>query len=293
MRQLRQRGEAGRAALDNRMTSALSQITTQSTSSALPGGQLKPFPSNCMSLMTVTGAKGSNVNFNQIAALLGQQELEGKRVPRMSSGKTLPSFPPFSSSARSGGFIRDRFITGLRPQEYFFHCMAGREGLVDTTVKTSRSGYLQRCLVKNLEGLRVAYDYTVRDSDDTICQFRYGEDALDPTRTSFLHNLPFLRTNGAQLGAELHAEEMGRGTSGKEEEEAFMGGVSDAFSGAVEGERREAEKEGGGDKKERKRASRDLRRLLELKYGASLAQPGEPVGVLAAQSIGEPSTQMT
>lgn len=84
----------------------------------------------------------------------------------MASGKTLPCFRPYDGGARSGGFVGDRFLTGLRPQEYYFHCMAGREGLVDTTVKTSRSGYLQRCLVKNLESLRVSYDGTVRDNCD-------------------------------------------------------------------------------------------------------------------------------
>lgn len=71
---------------------------------------------------------GLQVNFTQISSLLGQQELEGKRVPRMSSGKTLPCFPPWDPSARAGGFIGDRFLTGLRPQEYYFHCMAGRDG---------------------------------------------------------------------------------------------------------------------------------------------------------------------
>lgn len=68
------------------------------------------------------------VNFQQISFLLGQQELEGKRVPRMVSGKTLPSFPPWDFTSRAGGYIIDRFLTGLRPQEYYFHCMAGREG---------------------------------------------------------------------------------------------------------------------------------------------------------------------
>ena len=67
-------------------------------------------------------------NFQQISLLLGQQELEGKRVPRMVSGKTLPCFVPWDSSARAGGFISDRYLTGLRPQEFYFHCMAGREG---------------------------------------------------------------------------------------------------------------------------------------------------------------------
>lgn len=64
--------------------------------------------------------------------------------------------------------------------------MAGREGLIDTAVKTSRSGYLQRCLVKNLENLIVAYDYTVRDSDESIVQFYYGEDSIDPTKHAYL-----------------------------------------------------------------------------------------------------------
>lgn len=70
------------------------------------------------------------VNFTQISSLLGQQELEGKRVPRMSSGKTLPCFPPWDTTARAGGFISDRFLSGLRLQEYYFHCMAGRDGYV-------------------------------------------------------------------------------------------------------------------------------------------------------------------
>lgn len=131
---------------------------------------MKLFPDNNFSLMTVSGAKGSQVNFSQVSCLLGQQELEGKRVPRMISGRTLPSFAPYDPTARAGGFIMDRFLTGIRPQEFFFHCMAGREGLIDTAVKTSRSGYLQRCVIKHLENLRVHYDYTVRDADNSIVQ---------------------------------------------------------------------------------------------------------------------------
>src|SRR3989338_884667 len=126
-------------------------------------------------MMTTSGAKGSVVNFSQISCLLGQQVLEGKRVPRMSSGRTLPSFKPYDPSARAGGFISQRFLTGLKPQEYYFHCMAGREGLVDTAVKTSRSGYLQRCIIKHLEGLVVQYDQTVRDHDGSIVMFQYCE----------------------------------------------------------------------------------------------------------------------
>jgi DNA-directed RNA polymerase I subunit RPA1 len=89
---------------------------------------------------------------------------------------------------------------GLRPQEYFFHCMAGRDGLVDTAVKTARSGYLQRCMIKNLEGLKVAYDATVRDdSDGSVVQFAYGEDGLDVLNTSYLDSFDFLQSNLSRL----------------------------------------------------------------------------------------------
>ena len=136
--------------------------------------------------MCTTGAKGSIVNQSQVSCALGQQALEGRRVPRLSSGRTLPSFAPYDVNPRADGFVMDRFLTGIRPQEYYFHCMAGREGLVDTAVKTSRSGYLQRCLVKHLEELKVCYDYTVRNGEGGVVQFLYGEDGLDPTKASYL-----------------------------------------------------------------------------------------------------------
>jgi DNA-directed RNA polymerase I subunit RPA1 len=136
----------------------------------LPGGLVCRFPDNNLQLMVQSGAKGTTVNTMQISCLLGQIELEGKRPPVMISGKSLPSFPIFEFTPRAGGFIDGRFMTGIQPQEFFFHCMAGREGLIDTAVKTSRSGYLQRCLIKHLEGLTVGYDMTVRDSDRSVIQ---------------------------------------------------------------------------------------------------------------------------
>lgn len=147
--------------------------------------------------MVQSGAKGSTVNTMQISCLLGQIELEGKRPPVMISGKSLPSFPEFEFSPRAGGFIDGRFMTGIQPQEFFFHCMAGREGLIDTAVKTSRSGYLQRCLIKHLEGLHVGYDMTVRDSDKSVVQFMYGEDGMEISKAQFLNEkqLGFLNEN--------------------------------------------------------------------------------------------------
>jgi DNA-directed RNA polymerase I subunit RPA1 len=104
------------AKLDSTVKSKLAPITSQVIKECLVNE--KPFPWNNFGLMTVSGAKGSIVNFSQICCLLGQQELEGLRVPRMASGKTLPSFVPFDLSPRAGGFIAQRFLTGIRPQEY-------------------------------------------------------------------------------------------------------------------------------------------------------------------------------
>jgi DNA-directed RNA polymerase I subunit RPA1 len=174
------------AGIDNFMRTVLSPVSSDIIRACLPDGLTKPFPHNAFSLMVSTGAKGSTVNQSQISCGLGQQELEGRRVPLMPSGKSLPSFPPHDPSPRAGGFIVDRFLTGVRPQEYYFHCMAGREGLIDTAVKTSRSGYLQRCLVKGLEELRVHYDHTVRDADAGVVQFLYGEDGVDPLHSKYL-----------------------------------------------------------------------------------------------------------
>jgi DNA-directed RNA polymerase I subunit RPA1 len=140
------------------------------TNMCFPNGLVKKFPFNNLQLMIQSGAKGSMVNSMQMSCLLGQQELEGRRPRLMANGNTLPSFLPYDPSPSSGGFICNSFMTGLTPQEYFFHCMAGREGLVDTAVKTSRSGYLQRCLIKHLEGIVVNYDLTVRDSDQSVIQ---------------------------------------------------------------------------------------------------------------------------
>jgi DNA-directed RNA polymerase I subunit RPA1 len=215
-------------AIDNFMRTVLAPLSSEILKTCLPDGLGRPFPDNAFSLMVSTGAKGSTVNQSQISCGLGQQELEGRRVPIMPSGKTLPSFRPYDPDPRAGtsvsqaptievhtaslicvglagGFIVDRFLTGIRPQEYYFHCMAGREGLIDTAVKTSRSGYLQRCLVKSLEELSVHYDYTVRDSDAAVVQFLYGEDGIDTMQTKYLDGRP--ETLGAlalNYGALVH-----------------------------------------------------------------------------------------
>ncbi|KAG8075298.1 hypothetical protein GUJ93_ZPchr0006g45952 [Zizania palustris] len=284
---IRRNGESATVILDRKMSSALNAITSKVNQNLFPYGLQKPFPGNCLSLMTATGAKGGLVNMTQISSLLGQQELEGKRVPRMVSGKTLPCFPPWDTSSRAGGFISDRFLTGLRPQEYYFHCMAGREGLVDTAVKTSRSGYLQRCLIKSLESLKVSYDHTVRDVDGSIIQFCYGEDGVDVLKTSFLDKFKELADNRKavldKLGShnDKHLLSNPNGYISKLPEKLI-----DRATEFLKLTRDEKRCRYDINKKE-------LMRLLKVKYLASLVDPGEAVGVIAAQSIGEPSTQMT
>jgi DNA-directed RNA polymerase I subunit RPA1 len=190
--------------LDNAVKAALSQNTSNIIKLCIPNGQRIPFPRNNMAMMTLSGAKGSAVNHSQIACLLGQQELEGRRVPLTMAGKTLPSFPRYDPQPRAGGYISQRFFTGIRPQEFYFHCMSGREGLVDTAVKTARSGYLQRCLIKLLEGLTIKYDNTVRDVDGSVVQFQYGEDGIDPVKAGYLTTLPFLASNFNPLMSKLN-----------------------------------------------------------------------------------------
>eukprot|EP00201_Polytomella_parva_P014628 CAMPEP_0175069470 /NCGR_PEP_ID=MMETSP0052_2-20121109/18211_1 /TAXON_ID=51329 ORGANISM="Polytomella parva, Strain SAG 63-3" /NCGR_SAMPLE_ID=MMETSP0052_2 /ASSEMBLY_ACC=CAM_ASM_000194 /LENGTH=1785 /DNA_ID=CAMNT_0016336545 /DNA_START=347 /DNA_END=5704 /DNA_ORIENTATION=- len=327
----------------------------------LPSGQVKAFPGNCLSAMTISGAKGSLVNFSQISCLLGQQELEGRRPPRMASGKTLPCFSPYDGGARSNGFIGDRFLTGLRPQEYYFHCMAGREGLVDTAVKTSRSGYLQRCLVKNLEALRVHYDYTVRDNcDGSIVQLCYGEDGMDVMNISYLNQFGFLARNARRFAQQLNLDDAiragelsGQNTNEvdlllKEREElmnkskkyaiegndkklskakaqlvktlpvsaiyhpSVLGATSEAFADKLASyaaanpdgvlmsaadlkklTKANSEKAGRASMTNAKIDTETFKKLMQLKFMRGMAAAGEAVGVLAAQSVGEPSTQMT
>uniref|UniRef100_A0A8D0FX03 DNA-directed RNA polymerase subunit n=1 Tax=Strix occidentalis caurina TaxID=311401 RepID=A0A8D0FX03_STROC len=346
----------------------------------MPLGLHRSFPENNLQLMVQSGAKGSTVNTMQISCLLGQIELEGRRPPLMASGKSLPCFQPYDFSPSSGGFVTGRFLTGIKPSEFFFHCMAGREGLVDTAVKTSRSGYLQRCIIKHLEGLVVQYDLTVRDSDGSVVQFLYGEDGLDIPKTQFLQpeQFPFIAENYEVIQKTSHLDEAlarmeshqanqqfkaikkwrvrhqnsqreggfllfsqkkmasvkaqipgGEIKNGRDpatlqllkmwyeldekkrrkylkktnkcpdpslgvwRPDTYFASVSETFENGVEAYINKWESENGLSYMCPALSSDRLKDLLYLKWQRSLCDPGEAVGLLAAQSIGEPSTQMT
>ena len=129
--------------------------------------------------MARSGSKGSTINISQMTALVGQQSVEGKRIPFGFKYRTLPHFTKDDYSPESRGFVENSYLRGLTPTEFFFHAMAGREGLIDTAVKTAETGYIQRRLVKALEDVMAKYDGTVRNSLGDIVQFVYGEDGLD------------------------------------------------------------------------------------------------------------------
>jgi DNA-directed RNA polymerase beta' subunit len=137
---------------------------------------------NRMVNMVKCGSKGSDLNIAQMIALLGQQSIEGKRIAYGFQDRTLPHFKRYDDGAMARGFIENSFVKGLSPAEFFFHAMTGREGLIDTAVKTADSGYMQRQLVKTMEDLMTHHDGTVRDAGGIVVQFAYGDDGTSATK---------------------------------------------------------------------------------------------------------------
>ena len=129
-----------------------------------------------------SGSKGSALNISQMVACVGQQNVDGKRIPYGYDDRTLPYFTKFDDSPAARGFVVNSYISGLTAPELFFHAMGGREGLIDTAVKTAQTGYIQRRLIKGLEDLVVMYDMTVRNNMGKIVQFAYGDDGFDSTK---------------------------------------------------------------------------------------------------------------
>jgi DNA-directed RNA polymerase II subunit RPB1 len=132
--------------------------------------------------MVKAGSKGSDLNISQMIACLGQQLIDGKRIPYGFENRTLPHFTKYDDSPGARGFVENSFISGLTPEELFFHAMGGRVGLIDTAVKTSSTGYIQRRLIKGMEDLKIEYDMTVRNNKGRVIQFSYGEDGIDPVK---------------------------------------------------------------------------------------------------------------
>jgi DNA-directed RNA polymerase II subunit RPB1 len=160
----------------------VNNILNQATSEAGKIGLKSLGKDNRFVTMVNAGSKGSDLNISFMISCLGQQNVDGKRIPYGFEHRTLPHFTKYDDSPSARGFVESSYINGLSPQELFFHAMGGRVGLIDTAVKTSTTGYIQRRLIKGLEDLMVSYDMTIRTNKNKIVQFAYGDDNIDTVK---------------------------------------------------------------------------------------------------------------
>jgi DNA-directed RNA polymerase subunit A' len=235
-------------------------------------------------IMTRTGARGSNLNIGQMAASVGQQAVRGKRIMRGYVNRALSHFKEGDPAPKARGFVYASYQTGLDPIEYFFHAMGGREGLVDTAVRTQQSGYMQRRLINALEQLRVEYDGTVRNSIGDIIQLKYGEDGVDPAKSDHGQAVNVSRIVD-QVTIMVDREK----PASKEYVLGHLSEVEDQLTPLLVNELK-------SELKKAKFGKTGVDRAINLtleNYKRSLVEPGEAVGIVAAQSIGEPGTQMT
>tara|TARA_B110001450_G_scaffold248266_1_gene264239 strand:- start:481 stop:4989 length:4509 start_codon:yes stop_codon:yes gene_type:complete len=170
----------------------INNILSQALSSAGKIGRESLNKDNRFVIMVNAGSKGSELNISQMITCVGQQNVDGKRIPYGFDNRTLPHFTKYDDSPLARGFVESSFISGLSPSELFFHAMGGRVGLIDTAVKTSQTGYIQRRLIKACEDIKVEYDMTVRNNKNKIIQFSYGDDGFDTIRVEF-QQLPIVK----------------------------------------------------------------------------------------------------
>jgi DNA-directed RNA polymerase II subunit RPB1 len=168
-------GQTNKAYFESKVNSVLNETLKDTGKIGLSTLEEK----NRVTAMINSGSKGKPTNIAQIVACLGQQNVDGGRIPYGFTDRTLPHYYKYDDSSEARGFVENSFISGQTPQEYFFHAMGGREGLIDTAVKTSQTGYIQRKLVKAMEDLKVHYDSSVRSSSGDIIQFVYADDGMD------------------------------------------------------------------------------------------------------------------
>lgn len=305
---------------------------------------------NRMTNMVKAGSKGSDTNVSQMIAALGQTAIEGKRVPNGFQHRTLPHFKRFDDSAQARGFIKSSFIKGLHPDEFFFHAMSGREGLIDTAVKTADTGYMQRQIRVALEDLISQHDGSVRDAMGNLLQIRYGEDGINATKlegqTIDLVSLSeddirerFAAEGDARETAYINAviadrkmlvEKVFGGKSNKMVKypvhlQRLLGSIHSEFKLIQKGEtnsvvtvaevldaqehilsQTHATNQLWGALVRYHLSPKTLMGLgftqaalgalveqIILRHWKAWVEPGQPVGVIAAQSIGEPATQLT
>lgn len=322
---------------------------------------------NAAVIMAKSGSKGSMLNVSQMAAGVGQQMIDGRRVDNGFQDRTLPHFPKGARDPISKGFVRNSFFSGLSPTEFIFHAMSGREGLVDTAVKTAETGYMSRRLIKSLEDCFIVYDNTVRNSSGNVIQFRFGDDSLDPAELegqgrpvnfdrTFSHALETTRDNDVPGLGPIELKQRVQEVLGRERKKfarkSLLGDILDSKDQSINAvDNDEATRRFYDDIEEFLDAKASLLATLRSKHQIkskvagrrsrvedralkewtlktkltpseneaiidniikitdrtvdeflslclskqlkSVVQPGHAVGAIAAQSIGEPGTQMT
>lgn len=269
-------------------------------------------------IMAQCGSKGSLINVSQMVACVGQQAIRGQRVCDGYNGRSLPHFNYGDKSPLAKGFVSNSFFSGLTTVEFFFHTMAGREGLLDTAVKTAETGYMQRRLVKALEDVVSHYDGSVRNSNGEVVQLVYGDDGMDPAEIdseSSYSKVPidihhFLQHSLASVPSrnEISLTESAAGN--------LIESVTSKWSETIDEQFRidlkllinhylTAYKHSFNQRRTTRLCpTNELTRLttsqlnsfLSLcwqKYNRAIVEPGTAVGAICAQSVGEPATQMT
>ncbi|XP_019198099.1 PREDICTED: DNA-directed RNA polymerase III subunit 1-like isoform X2 [Ipomoea nil] len=282
-------------------------------------------------IMYQCGSKGSDLNISQMVACVGQQSVGGCRAPNGFMDRSLPHFPIKSKFPAAKGFVASSFYDGLSATEFFFHTMGGREGLVDTAVKTADTGYMSRRLMKALEDLSILYDRTVRNASSCIVQFEYGDDGMDPAQMEEKkgHPLNFNRLFMKVKATCPPGEEKSLSSSEiqqvmhkrlSEHDMTPDGGCSNAFCksleefienncvASLEKTRKDLKLDGEHNAGEDLDALESItlnisgvtRKQLQVfletcisRYHAKKLEDGTSIGAIGAQSIGEPGTQMT
>ena len=244
----------------------------------------RAFPDdNAGVIMASTGARGSTLNIGQMTAALGQQSIRGKRINKGYHNRSLPHFRTNDTNPDAKGFVKSNYRDGLSPLEFFFHAMGGREGLVDTAVRTQQSGYMQRRLINALEHLKIEYDQTVRDPHGNIIQYLYGEDGVDPAKSD----------HGEAVNISRLIESESVVDDGKKATENEIKDIIEKYAENLNVRLRSTLETALFENRLSKEGiEKVLKRAVDL-IERAMTEPGEAVGVVTAQSIGEPGTQMT
>lgn len=278
----------------------IAELTAENTSAALNScldrvgtRALQSFPSgNNLLTMSRAGAKGNTINVSQITACVGQQNVNGQSIAWTVDRRTLPCLRPNDDSALGHGFVVSSYVHGLAPHEFFFHAMGGREGIIDTAIKTATTGYMNRRIGKFLEDCYVHYDGSVRTSDGALVQSQYGVDGFDPSHVTVVTDT---NNDDSELEVPFCVVQL------QEELRACAGATSNEPSYILNNTITE------GLLLTRQRAY--VARLLasvapsdtldaamarfERRLRQSKITPGDLIGQIATQAIGEPTTQMT